>query len=76
MARPRKNPFGERKDTGIGYDGTRTNNPFARPTKTRKRRDQWDLANQANIIFEQKQAAKKRAEEARERARLSREATA
>ena len=76
MARPRKNPFGERKDTGIGYDGTRTNNPFARPTKTRKRRDQWDLANQANIIFEQKQAAKQRAEEARERARLSREATA
>ena len=75
MARPRKNPFGERKDTGIGYDGTRTNNPYARPTKTRKRRDQWDLANQANIIFEQKQEAKRRAEEARQRAEDARKAS-
>ena len=65
MARPRKNPFGERKDTGIGFDGTRTNNPYARPTKSPKRRDRWDLANQANIIFEEKQEAKRRAEQAR-----------
>lgn len=75
MARPRKNPFGERKDTGIGYDGTRTNNPYARPTKTRKRRDQWDLADQANIIFQQKQEAKRRAEEARQRAVDARKAS-
>lgn len=75
MARPRKNPFGERKDTGIGYDGTRTNNPFARPTKSSKRRDQWDLADQANIVFEQKQEAKRRAEEARQRAADARKAS-
>ena len=74
MARPRKNPFGERKDTGIGFDGTRTNNPFARPTKSPRRRDQWDLANQANIIFEQKQEAKRRAEQARRDAINRREA--
>ena len=74
MARPRKNPFGERKDTGIGFDGTRTNNPYARPTKSPKRRDRWDLANQANIIFEEKQEAKRRAEQARRDAINRREA--
>ena len=65
MARPKKNPFGERKDTGIGYDGTRTNNPFSTPTKSRKRREQWDMANQANLIWQEKQLAKQRADEAR-----------
>ena len=68
MARPKKNPFGEKKNNGIGYDGTRTNNPYATPTSSRKRRQQWDMANQANLVWEEKQAAKRRA--AANRARI------
>ena len=62
MAEPRKNPFGKKKDSGIGPWGLRTNNPNARPTSSRKRREQWDMTNKANLVWEDKLAARQRAE--------------
>ena len=72
MAEPRKNPFGKKKDSGIGDWGLRTNNPNATPTSSRKRREQWDMTNKANLVWEDKLAARQRAEANR---RLRAEAT-
>jgi hypothetical protein len=73
MAEPRKNPFGKQKDSGIGPWGLRTNNPNAKPTSSRKRREQWDMTNKANLVWEDKLAARQRAEANR---RLRAKATA